>query len=86
MVRASGTLGQIIPPSIVLVIYAILTEQNISKLFAAAIVPDYALGSHVAALASDLVVTVTPGHEVDSSARVTVPVKFFGSIVGGAGA
>jgi tripartite ATP-independent transporter DctM subunit len=36
---AGGTLGIQLPPSIVLVIYAILTEQNISKLFAAAIVP-----------------------------------------------
>ena len=36
---AGGTLGILIPPSIVLVIYAILTEQNISKLFVAAIIP-----------------------------------------------
>ncbi|MCB1480845.1 MAG: TRAP transporter large permease [Rhodobiaceae bacterium] len=36
---AGGTLGILIPPSIVLVIYAILTEQNIAKLFVAAIVP-----------------------------------------------
>jgi C4-dicarboxylate transporter, DctM subunit len=36
---AGGTLGILIPPSIVLVIYAILTEQNIAKLFLAAFVP-----------------------------------------------
>src|SRR3546814_17473100 len=30
---AGGTLGILIPPSIVLVIYAILAEQNIIKLF-----------------------------------------------------
>ena len=36
---AGGTLGILIPPSIVLVIYAILTEQNIAKMFAAAMVP-----------------------------------------------
>ncbi|MBX2881748.1 MAG: TRAP transporter large permease [Granulosicoccus sp.] len=36
---AGGTLGILIPPSVVLVIYAILTEQNIAKLFLAAIVP-----------------------------------------------
>jgi tripartite ATP-independent transporter DctM subunit len=36
---AGGTLGILIPPSIVLVIYAILAEQNIAKLFAAAFVP-----------------------------------------------
>ena len=36
---AGGTLGILIPPSVVLVIYAILTEQNIAKLFVAAVVP-----------------------------------------------
>jgi tripartite ATP-independent transporter DctM subunit len=36
---AGGTLGILIPPSIVLVIYAILAEQNIASLFAAAFVP-----------------------------------------------
>ncbi len=36
---AGGTLGILIPPSIVLAIYAILTEQNIAKLFTAAFVP-----------------------------------------------
>lgn len=34
-----GALGILIPPSVPLVVYAILTEQNIAKLFAAAIVP-----------------------------------------------
>jgi tripartite ATP-independent transporter DctM subunit len=34
-----GTLGILIPPSVPLVIYAILTEQNIAKLFMAAVVP-----------------------------------------------
>ena len=36
---AGGTLGILIPPSVVLVIYAILTELNIAKLFVAAMVP-----------------------------------------------
>jgi len=36
---SAGTLGILIPPSVVLVIYAILTEQNIAKLFLAAFVP-----------------------------------------------
>lgn len=36
---AGGTLGILIPPSVILVIYAILTEQNIAKLFVAALVP-----------------------------------------------
>lgn len=36
---AGGTLGILIPPSVILVIYAILAEQNIAKLFVAAMVP-----------------------------------------------
>jgi len=39
VLAAGGTLGILIPPSIILVIYAILTEQNIEKMFAAAILP-----------------------------------------------
>jgi tripartite ATP-independent transporter DctM subunit len=36
---AGGTLGILIPPSVVLVVYGILTEQNIARLFAAAFIP-----------------------------------------------
>ena len=39
VIAAGGTLGILIPPSVPLVIYAILTEQNIAKLFLAAFVP-----------------------------------------------
>ncbi len=39
LLAAGGTLGILIPPSIVLVIYAILAEQNIAQMFAAAFVP-----------------------------------------------
>ena len=38
-VAAGGTLGGLIPPSILLVIYALLTEQSIGALFAAAMIP-----------------------------------------------
>tara|TARA_R100000365_G_scaffold3146_2_gene9866 strand:- start:455 stop:1777 length:1323 start_codon:yes stop_codon:yes gene_type:complete len=38
-VAAGGTLGILIPPSVILVIFAVLTEQNIAKLFMAAFVP-----------------------------------------------
>jgi tripartite ATP-independent transporter DctM subunit len=39
VIAAGGTLGILIPPSVPLVIYAIITEQNIAKLFLAAFVP-----------------------------------------------
>ncbi len=38
-IAAGGTLGILIPPSILLVIYGILTEESIGKLFVAGIVP-----------------------------------------------
>jgi C4-dicarboxylate transporter, DctM subunit len=39
VLAAGGTLGILIPPSIILVIYAILTEQSLGHLFLAAIIP-----------------------------------------------
>ncbi|MEL6532715.1 MAG: TRAP transporter large permease subunit, partial [Pseudomonadota bacterium] len=39
VLAAGGTLGILIPPSIILVIYAILAQQNIVKMFIAALVP-----------------------------------------------
>ena len=38
-ISAGGTLGILIPPSVVLVIYGILTEQSIGKLFLAGFIP-----------------------------------------------
>jgi C4-dicarboxylate transporter, DctM subunit len=58
---AGGTLGILIPPSVPLVIYAILTEQNIAKLFAAAMVPGLiAMGGYIVAIA--IYVRLVPGH------------------------
>ena len=39
VVAGSGTLGLLIPPSIILIVYGVATEQSISRLFAAGIVP-----------------------------------------------
>jgi tripartite ATP-independent transporter DctM subunit len=58
---AGGTLGILIPPSVPLVIYAILAEQNIAKLFAAAMVPGViAMVGYMIAIA--IYVRVVPGH------------------------
>jgi C4-dicarboxylate transporter, DctM subunit len=38
-VAAAGSLGILIPPSVVFIVYGILTEQSIGKLFAAGILP-----------------------------------------------
>jgi C4-dicarboxylate transporter DctM subunit len=64
---AGGTLGILIPPSVPLVIYAILAEQNIAKLFAAAMVPGIiAMCGYMIAIA--IYVRVVPGQapEVDA--------------------
>ena len=38
-VAAGGSLGMLIPPSVVFVVYAIMTEQSIGKLFLAGVIP-----------------------------------------------
>ena len=70
---AGGTLGILIPPSVPLVIYAILTEQNIAKLFAAAMVPGIlAMLGYMIAIA--IYVRVVPGQapEKDEAPRITM--------------
>ncbi len=51
-IAAGGTLGVLIPPSILLVIYGLLTEQSIGRLFSAALVPGLlATGLYMGAVA-----------------------------------
>lgn len=67
---AGGTLGILIPPSVPLVIYAILTEQNIAKLFAAAIIPGLiALVGYIVSIA--IYVRLVPGHAPEPVASRT---------------
>ncbi len=44
---ASGSLGTMIPPSIVLIIYGLITETSIKALFTAAFVPGFMLASFI---------------------------------------
>jgi tripartite ATP-independent transporter DctM subunit len=94
---AGGTLGILIPPSVPLVIYAILTEQNIAKLFAAAMVPGIiAMVGYIIAIA--IYVRVVPGQAPESDDSIekfsmaslggiapiaTIFVIVFGGIYGG---
>ncbi len=65
---AGGTLGILIPPSVPLVIYAILAEQNIAKLFAAAMVPGViAMVGYM--LAIGIYVRLVPGQAPDHEER-----------------
>ena len=93
---AGGTLGILIPPSVPLVIYAILAEQNIAKLFAAAMVPGIiAMVGYMIAIG--IYVRMVPGQAPDNEERepfdfkammgilpiATVFVIVFGGIYGG---
>lgn len=93
VLAAGGTLGILIPPSIVLVIYAILVEQNIAKLFLAAFIPGIiaALGY---VLAISIYVRIFPeragtGPRMPYVERFAAMVKIwpvlvvFGAVVGG---
>lgn len=93
VLAAGGTLGILIPPSIVLVIYAILVEQNIAKLFLAAFIPGIiaALGY---VIAISIYVRLFPeragtGPRVPYAERFAAMVKIwpvlvvFGAVVGG---
>ncbi|ARB45968.1 TRAP transporter large permease [Alloalcanivorax xenomutans] len=49
VVAASGTLGSLIPPSILIILYAVFTEQSIAALFVAGVLPGLlSLGVYVA--------------------------------------
>lgn len=57
---AGGTLGIMIPPSVPLVIYAILTQESIGKLFMAAVVPGViAMAGYMAVI--QIMVRLNPG-------------------------
>ena len=64
VLAAGGTLGVLIPPSVVLVIYAILTEQNIAKLFIAAFIPGFLA---IAGYMLTVHLLMTRGNETETS-------------------
>jgi tripartite ATP-independent transporter DctM subunit len=58
-VAAGGTLGILIPPSIIMVIYAIMTEQSIGRLFLAGMIPGF-LAAALYMVAIYVTVTIWP--------------------------
>jgi C4-dicarboxylate transporter DctM subunit len=63
-----GALGVLVPPSVVLVVYGILTEQNVAKLFAAAFLPAaLAVVLYLASIA--IQVALAPEHGPPSARR-----------------
>ncbi|MES2362785.1 MAG: TRAP transporter permease [Pseudomonadota bacterium] len=60
VIAAGGTLGAMLPPSTVLAVYAIITQQDIGKLFMAGILPGLlAIAMYVMTIA--IIVRVRPG-------------------------
>ena len=65
-----GTMGVLLPPSVTLMVYAILTEQNITKTFLAAYVPAFlAAAGYIAAIA--IYVRLKPEHAPAAKAAST---------------
>ncbi|HEY8566389.1 MAG TPA: TRAP transporter large permease [Beijerinckiaceae bacterium] len=77
-IAVGGTLGILIPPSVILVVYAISTEQNIAKLFMAAFVPGI-LAAIFYCIVIALVVRrrpeLGPPHEKAGSAEIRAALK-----------
>jgi tripartite ATP-independent transporter DctM subunit len=59
-IAAGGTLGILIPPSVILIIYGLLTETDIAKLFVAGVVPGL-IGIAFYLVAVKIAVAVNPG-------------------------
>ncbi|MCE8019200.1 TRAP transporter large permease [Halomonas sp. MCCC 1A11036] len=51
LIAASGTIGVVIPPSVPMIIYAVIAQQSVSKLFLNGIVPGILMGIGLAAIA-----------------------------------
>src|SRR6478752_2703445 len=93
VIAAGGTLGAMLPPSTVLAVYAILTQQDIGKLFMAGIFPGLlAMGMYVITIV--IIVRVRPGwlpageakpwpERVVDLKNVWAPVVLFLFVVGG---
>lgn len=60
VIAAGGTLGAMLPPSTVLAVYAVLTQQDIGKLFMAGILPGL-LAMAMYVLTIGVIVAVRPG-------------------------
>jgi tripartite ATP-independent transporter DctM subunit len=67
---AGGTLGILVPPSFILIIYSFLAEQSIIKLFAAAVVPGL-LAAVLYMISISIYIRLYPGHAPETSERST---------------
>ncbi|HEX7437096.1 MAG TPA: TRAP transporter permease, partial [Caldimonas sp.] len=93
VIAAGGTLGAMLPPSTVLAVYAILTQQDIGKLFMAGVLPGLlAMAMYVLTIA--VIVKVRPRflpggqvkpwrERIDALRLVWAPLALFVFVIGG---
>jgi len=84
-IAGGGTLGSLVPPSIIMIIYAILAEQYIIELFVAAIIPAV-ITILLYLLAIAIYVRIYPkagpaGDRVSLSGLLEIAIKSWGSIL-----
>lgn len=51
LIAASGTIGVVIPPSVPMIIYAVIAQESVARLFMAGIIPGIAMGAGLMAVA-----------------------------------
>jgi len=93
VIAAGGTLGAMLPPSTVLAVYGVITQQDIGKLFIAGVLPGLlAMSMYVLTIA--LIVTVRPGllpagrpsswkQRIAGLRDVWAPLVLFAFVIGG---
>lgn len=92
-VAAGGTLGSLVPPSTAMILYALLSEQSIGRLFIAAMVPAL-LAIVLYMITISIAVRINPRlapkgspidwHELAGSAKACIgALILFGSVIGG---
>jgi tripartite ATP-independent transporter DctM subunit len=93
VIAAGGTLGAMLPPSTVLAVYAIITQQDIGKLFIAGVLPGVlAMSMYVLTIAAIVAVRprflpagapASPGERLRRLRDVWAPLTLFLFVIGG---
>ena len=79
-IAAGGTLGILIPPSVILIIYGLLTEANIGHLFIAGIVPGL-IGVLFYLAAVAVYVKISPQSAPQESTELDLSKRDFGGVI-----
>lgn len=76
-IMAGGTLGILIPPSILAIIYAVVAEQSVGELFIGSVIPGLLLsGMYIAYVSIRCAMDPTKGPAIPIEERISVQEKF----------